>query len=231
MRPCTRKPNPTARRKSIGYYNGFEAQTVQERNSGFLTRTTEGMEPRWWVYLFNGPILKDAQGRVVQRFRSHRVGALLAYLALHLDRPCPREELAEAIWPEEDPETTANRLRVTLASGSLLPDYYDEWRGQKATMSVSTTSLADHSPPSEAGLPVSATKVSLAMSTGTIRRARSATGVKVFTKEPSGAGRVVRERVAVATVATTPASRAGIKARRSRSLRTTEATTEKEEDA
>ena len=74
------------------------------------------MEPRWWVCLFNGPILKDAQGGVVQRFRSHRVGALLAYLALHLDRPCPREELAEAIWPEEDPEITANRLRVTLAS-------------------------------------------------------------------------------------------------------------------
>jgi predicted ATPase len=41
----------------------------------------------------------------------------LAYLALHLDRHCPREELAEAIWPDEgDERAVANRLRVALAS-------------------------------------------------------------------------------------------------------------------
>ncbi len=70
----------------------------------------------WQVQLFNGPVLLDASGTETRRFRSHKVGALLAYLALHLDRPCPREELYEALWPEEDPELVANRFRVTLAS-------------------------------------------------------------------------------------------------------------------
>ena len=53
---------------------------------------------------------------MVRRFRSQRVGALLAYLALNLDRPCPRETLCDALWPEEDLEVASNRLRVTLAS-------------------------------------------------------------------------------------------------------------------
>jgi predicted ATPase len=70
----------------------------------------------WRIQLFEGPQLLTAEGVALHRFRSQRVGALLAYLALHLDRPCPREELAEALWPEEDPLVTANRLRVTLAS-------------------------------------------------------------------------------------------------------------------
>ena len=43
-------------------------------------------------------------------------GSGLAYLALHLDRPCPREALCDALWPEEDLDVAANRLRVTLAS-------------------------------------------------------------------------------------------------------------------
>ena len=74
------------------------------------------MEPLWRVCLFDGPILKYPQGGIVHHFRSQRIGALLAYLSLQLDRPCPREELAEALWPEEAPEVTANRLRVALAS-------------------------------------------------------------------------------------------------------------------
>jgi predicted ATPase len=52
----------------------------------------------------------------IRRFRSQRVAALLAYLALRLGRDVPREELAEALWPEEDPKVTANRLRVALTS-------------------------------------------------------------------------------------------------------------------
>lgn len=70
----------------------------------------------WWIRLFDGPLLEDASGNAVRRFRSQRVGALLAYLALHLGRPCPREELYEMLWPEEDIERTSNRLRVALAS-------------------------------------------------------------------------------------------------------------------
>ena len=49
-------------------------------------------------------------------FDRMRVGALLAYLSLHLGRHCSREELYEALWPEEDHATVANRFRVTLSS-------------------------------------------------------------------------------------------------------------------
>ncbi len=68
------------------------------------------------VRLFNGPVITSASGMETKRFRSHKVGALLAYLALNLGRPCPREELYEALWPEEDATLAANRFRVTLAS-------------------------------------------------------------------------------------------------------------------
>ena len=70
----------------------------------------------WQVRLFNGLVLLDASGRETRRFRSHKVGALLAYLALNMGRSCPREELYEALWPEEDTLRVANRFRVTLAS-------------------------------------------------------------------------------------------------------------------
>lgn len=71
----------------------------------------------WRVRLFDGPLLESSSGQEVRRFRSRKVGALLAYLALHLGRQCAREELALAIWPEtDDPLIVANRLRVTLAS-------------------------------------------------------------------------------------------------------------------
>ena len=70
----------------------------------------------WRLRLFDGPVLEDASGAIVRRFRSQRVGALLAYLALHLDRPCLRETLCDALWPDEDLAIASNRLRVTLAS-------------------------------------------------------------------------------------------------------------------
>jgi predicted ATPase len=72
---------------------------------------------RWRVRLFDGPVLEGPSGELVTRFRSKRVGALLAYLALQLGKHCPREELADAIWPDEpDAQVVANRLRVALAS-------------------------------------------------------------------------------------------------------------------
>ena len=74
------------------------------------------MEPLWRVYLFDGPRLLSLGGGEVRRFRSQRVAAFLAYLALRLGKDVSREELAEALWPEEDPKVTANRLRVSLTS-------------------------------------------------------------------------------------------------------------------
>ncbi len=70
----------------------------------------------WRVRLLDGPVLEDLPGSRVHRFRSRRVGALLAYLALHAGKPCSREEIYEAIWPDEDTTLVANRFRVALAS-------------------------------------------------------------------------------------------------------------------
>lgn len=71
----------------------------------------------WRVRLFNGPLLETPAGSTVRHFRSQRVGALLAYLALRLGQPCPREELYFALWPDDDDTAVvANRLRVSLAS-------------------------------------------------------------------------------------------------------------------
>ena len=74
------------------------------------------MEPVWRIALFDGPRLCKSEGTEVRRFRSQRVAALLAYLCLHLGRDCPREELLAALWPDQDPAVTANRLRVSLTS-------------------------------------------------------------------------------------------------------------------
>src|SRR5438045_1941035 len=52
----------------------------------------------WRIRLFGGPVL-EGNGRVVKHFRSAKCAALLAYLALHHERPCPREALIEALWP------------------------------------------------------------------------------------------------------------------------------------
>ena len=70
----------------------------------------------WRVRLFGGPILVDRFGNETRHFRSQKVRAMLAYLALHLGSPCPREVLYEALWPEEEHEVVANRFRVALAS-------------------------------------------------------------------------------------------------------------------
>lgn len=71
----------------------------------------------WRVRLFDGPILQDTLGHEIRRFRSRRVGALLAYLALNLDRPCSRELLTVLLWPDEDDgDALSNRMRVTIAS-------------------------------------------------------------------------------------------------------------------
>ena len=71
----------------------------------------------WRIRLFNGPILEDSDGQEQRHFRSQKVGALLAYLAMRLGKQCAREEIVYALWPEEDDlQAAANRLRVTLAS-------------------------------------------------------------------------------------------------------------------
>jgi DNA-binding SARP family transcriptional activator/TolB-like protein len=58
----------------------------------------------------------EASGPVATRFETRKTGALLAYLAFHLDRAVSREVLAEQLWPEEDPDATRPRLRQALAA-------------------------------------------------------------------------------------------------------------------
>jgi predicted ATPase len=70
----------------------------------------------WRIRLFDGPTLEDREGRQIHRFRSQRVGALLAFLASPVGRSVPREEIYEALWPGEDTLVVANRLRVALNS-------------------------------------------------------------------------------------------------------------------
>lgn len=52
--------------------------------------------------------------RAVSRFRTRRVAALLAYLALNPKRVHTRDEIAELLWPEADEATSRRNLRQAL---------------------------------------------------------------------------------------------------------------------
>ena len=65
------------------------------------------------LFLF-GPMRVILDGRPVTEFESHKVMALLAYLALEAGLPHSRESLAGLLWPEQ-PETHARgSLRQAL---------------------------------------------------------------------------------------------------------------------
>ena len=67
------------------------------------------------IYLFGG--LRVEQGdRVIDRFRTHKTAALLAYLACHPDREHDRESLAELLWPESEGASARNNVSVALSS-------------------------------------------------------------------------------------------------------------------
>jgi predicted ATPase/DNA-binding SARP family transcriptional activator/class 3 adenylate cyclase len=73
------------------------------------------MDALWQIELLGG--LRATRGdQVIQRFRSQKVGALLAYMAYYGHRPHPRDLLIELLWPDCEPEVGRNRLSVTLSS-------------------------------------------------------------------------------------------------------------------
>ncbi len=86
------------------------------------------MQPFWRITLLDNltlfPVWESEDPRAqqnttgeVRRFRSQKSAALLAYLALHVGRPCSRDVLCDALWPDEgDMDAARNRLRVVLAS-------------------------------------------------------------------------------------------------------------------
>jgi DNA-binding SARP family transcriptional activator len=71
------------------------------------------MTPQWRIELFGG--LRAVSGdRVVSHFRTHKAGALLAYLAYYRRRSHPREVLIELLWPESTPAAGRCNLRTEL---------------------------------------------------------------------------------------------------------------------
>jgi DNA-binding SARP family transcriptional activator len=73
------------------------------------------VQKRWRIELLGR--LRATQGdRVVTRFRARKTGVLFAYLAHHLDRPHPREQLIELLWPEAGPRSGRSGLSRELTS-------------------------------------------------------------------------------------------------------------------
>src|SRR5438445_13058976 len=69
----------------------------------------------WRVELL-GRLRASQRDRVVTRFRSQKVAALLAYLAYHSERAHAREALIERLWPERPPQVGRRNFRVELSS-------------------------------------------------------------------------------------------------------------------
>ena len=69
----------------------------------------------WTVQLF-GTLCARQGEHTLTRFRTHKTGALLAYLAFHADRPHPREVLSELFWPDSEEGAGLHSLRMALTS-------------------------------------------------------------------------------------------------------------------
>jgi predicted ATPase/DNA-binding SARP family transcriptional activator len=73
------------------------------------------MDAPWRIQLL-GALRAVQRDRVLTRFRTHKTGILLAYLAYYPQRAPSREELIEILWPGRDLLTGPNNLRVALSS-------------------------------------------------------------------------------------------------------------------
>ena len=74
------------------------------------------MKLPWRVQLLGG--LETRCGRrLIARFRTHKTGALFAYLAYHCERPHPREVLIDLLWP--DCPAKAGRHSLSMALSAL----------------------------------------------------------------------------------------------------------------
>ena len=84
---------------------------------------------RWRIELLGG-LRAEMDGRVITRFQTRQAGALLAYLAFHLDRSHPREQLIELLWPGCEPTVGRDRLSSALSSlrRQLEPSGRVRWR-------------------------------------------------------------------------------------------------------
>ncbi len=71
--------------------------------------------PRW-SFRFFGPFVAERNGMPLHGFRSDKVRALLAYLAVHPDRPWPRTTLADLLWTDHPERTARANLRNALSN-------------------------------------------------------------------------------------------------------------------
>ena len=63
-----------------------------------------------------GPLQVTLDGQPVTGFKSNKVRALLAYLAVEADRPHRREVLAGLLWPDKPERAARANLRNALAN-------------------------------------------------------------------------------------------------------------------
>ncbi len=73
------------------------------------------MRSIWHIELL-GTLQAKSEFETISRFRTRRVGLILAYLALFSNQSHSREELAFLLWPEEDEEVARRNLRQALSS-------------------------------------------------------------------------------------------------------------------
>ncbi len=73
------------------------------------------MDSVWRVEVL-GTFQATSRDTTVSKFRTRRVSSLLAFLALHPDRSFTRDELAEMLWPDSDPQVSRRNLRQALLS-------------------------------------------------------------------------------------------------------------------
>lgn len=71
--------------------------------------------PVWRIELLGGLSVKR-DDRVITRFRTHKTGALLAYLAFYRQRTHSREVLADLFWGEYNLEDARNSLSKAISS-------------------------------------------------------------------------------------------------------------------
>ncbi len=73
------------------------------------------MEHLWRIELFGGLRVRHGE-RLISRFRTQKVGALLAYLAYHPGTSHQRETLTGLLWPDPTPDAARNSLSNALSS-------------------------------------------------------------------------------------------------------------------
>src|SRR5437879_5509522 len=68
----------------------------------------------WNIQLLGGLQARE-DDRLVEHFRTQKCAVLFAYLAYHLQRAHPREELVELLWPESEPHAGRKNLSKELS--------------------------------------------------------------------------------------------------------------------